>query len=233
MDQLSYNFTVPLGRLVSRLMSNMKLSDEDEENLYDYAEDFLRDLNSDTFPRTKVYEDDVLPSSVINFPKDMLGWSKIGYKSGSQVVPLGNNDNLAFNDNLEVTPTPDQVDNILLPNAFYELYWPLELPRTPVPTFRINYGSRKIYIDPQVKIPNFYMEYLSSCVDIDAGLLIHPFYQTGLLLHMRYWISMDTPNRKSDVPTYRALLDAETERYRQRTAPTSLDILTAFKRVLY
>lgn len=231
----SYDFTRTLGYLISKVKQNLKMDDGNDINFYNYAEDFLRDLNSDTFPRIKEYRADTpIDNNVIIVPTDWNGWTKIGYESGSQVVPLGNNDNLAFNSKIEISPSSDNNDDELtLPDTFYNLYWPSQIPRTPVPTFRVSYRERKIYIDPMVKIPNFYMEYISSCLDIEDGLLVHPFYQTGLMLHLQYWISMHTPTRRQDAPTYKMLLDSETERYRDRTAPTSLDIITAFHRVMY
>jgi hypothetical protein len=231
----SHNFTGPLSKFVNRIINNRRLSAEVETNLYDYAEDFLRDLNNDTFPTIKEFRIDPknIVNNVVNFPADMIGWGKIAYESGTQVVPLGNNDNLAFNNRIEITPSPNQIDDVFFPDGFYQLFYPRGIPRTPVPAFRINFKDKKIYIDPQVNIPNFYMEYLSDCLDITKGLLIHPFYQTGLLLHLEFWLCMHTPSMKSDTPMLKDLLDSETEKYRSRTAPSSMDILTDFKRVFY
>lgn len=234
-EQKSHSFTAPLSKVVNRLINSRRLSDEVETNLYDYAEMFLRDLNSDTFSTIKEFTIDKqdIENNIIIFPSDMIGWSKIGYMSGSQVVPLGNNDNLAFNNNLEVTPDQNQIDEVEFSTAFYNRFYPRGIPRTPVPTFRINFKARKIYIDPQVNIPNFYMEYLSDCQDITKGLLVHPYYQTGLYLHMDFWLCMHTPSLSSNVAMLKSLLDEETEKYRNRTAPSAMDILTDFKRVFY
>lgn len=233
-EAVSYSSTRTLGYIIAKVMTNMRLSDEDENNLYNYAEDFLRDLNCDTFPRVKEYRQNLpIKNNIIVFPKDFMGWLKIGYESGNQVVPMGNNDNLAFNDNPITKTAQDEADDITLPETFYRKYYPYEIPRTPVPTFRINYSARKIYIDPHVKIPNFYMEYQSDCLDLDKGLLIHPYYQTALQAHLYFWISMHTPSKKADAATYSALLAKETKLMRDRTAPSSLDIVTAYHRVLY
>lgn len=233
--QKTHNFTRPLSKLVNQIINNRRLSVEAETNLYDYAETFLRDLNSDTFPTIKEYRVDKqdIENNIIIFPSDMIGWGKIGYESGSQVVPLGNNDNLAFNNNLEVTPDQNQIDDVEFSQAFYNRFYPHGIPRTPVPTFRINFKARKIYIDPQVNIPNFYMEYLSDCLDITQGLLIHPFYQTSLLLHMDFWICEHTPGLNSHVGTIGPLLDRAMAKMDDRFAPSGMDILTDFKRVFY
>ena len=101
-----HNFTGKLSKFVNRVINTRRLDPSYETNLYDYAEDFLRDLNSDTFPRLKEYRADPedIENNLIKFPGDMIGWGKIGYESSGQVVPYGVNDNLAFNSRIELTP---------------------------------------------------------------------------------------------------------------------------------
>jgi len=228
------NFTQPLENIVAKVTRQMRLPEDDEDRLYDYAEDFLRDLNNDTFQKIKNYQGTIPPNKMIPFPGDFIDWIKIGYQVGTQIAPLGKSENLAMNNtNASV---PNVLSNISIPLPFPASTYPdspMYIPRNYIPTFQIDYTARVIRLDANVKIPNFYMEYLADTVDVSSGVLIHPFFQSALIAHMMYWISAHTPSRRSDVALYDQKLNEEIGRMRQRVMPSAQEIFSDFRRVMY
>jgi hypothetical protein len=227
-------FTQTLENVVAKVMRQMRLPEDDEDRLYDYAEDFLRDLNNDTFHKIKVYEGKINPNKTITFPPDFIDWMKMGYQVGSQIAPLGRSENLALNG--KVVSVPTVMDTIAIPFPWPASNYPdspMFVPRTYIPTWQIDYSARQIKLDPMVKIPNFYMEYLADCIDVSCGILVHPFFQTALMAHMMFWISCHTPSRKGEVGLYQQRLDDEISKMRQRVAPSAQEIISDFRRVMY
>lgn len=227
-------FTQTLENLVAKVMRQMRLPEDDEDRLYDYAEDFLRDLNNDTFHKVKVYDGKASPNKTIPFPADFIDWLKIGYQVGTQIAPLSKSENMAINNRNVSIPTV--FDSVAVPFPWPASNYPdspMFIPRNYIPTFQIDFTSRVIRLDPQVKIPNFYMEYLADCVDVSCGVLIHPFFQSALMAHIMFWISCHTPSRRGEVSLYEQRLNDEISKMRQRVAPSAQEIFADFRRVMY
>lgn len=237
-EKLNHSTSRTLQQIVDGVMRMMKLFPEDDEDrLYQYCESFLRDLKMDTYRTIKVFRNDLANTSnkTIPFPPDMAGWLKIGYESGTQVVANGLNENLAINPRVNTPAEQQRVDEVILADSYpYKNFYGRYLrPSPPVPTFRIDFANRVIVLDANIKLPNFYMEYISDCLDISNGLIVHPFFQTALEMHLMFWVSMHTPNRKSDASGYKGLLDVEIERMRERVSLSGRDIFSIFKQVMY
>jgi hypothetical protein len=228
------HYTQTLKKIVGKVMRQMRLPEDDEDRLYDYAEDFLRDLNNDTFPTVKEFNGKANPNKTITFPPDFIDWLKMGYQVGTQIAPLAKSENLALNG--KVVSATTLLDSVAIPFPWPASNYPdspMFIPRNYIPTWQINYKERVIKLDPMVKIPNFYMEYLADCVDVSKGVIVHPFFQTALILHLRFWISCDTPSRSADKSLYEQKLNEEIGRMRQRVMPSAGEIIADFRRVMY
>jgi len=204
-------YTQTLYQLTADTVAELGLHDNQFENISRFGINFMRKSNNEVKGEIKTERFLVPTTRIIQLPKDMINFSKVGVQYREGVKLLAQNNYLANLNGAglpQAYPATPLVDNQANYNNYFYGWggWGNGTGRilafgngNDLGKWQINWEKRIIQLSSDYDLnTNLYIEYLSDCVSANSKTFIHPYLQLSCQYFQKWQYFLNKNNRSAD-----------------------------------